>query len=122
MHMKPCDCHDQVTANKLQFQGVGYNDNSIELRPSTVVLKIDNTTIRINQRLFEKFARWYLEDQEEEKDDRFKCTFPEIIVDVDGKKIKSIDYGWDGHTFVAVDKETNVEYRFNNAWISGKSA
>jgi len=45
--------------------------------------------------------------------------FLEITLNVDGKTFKAIDYGWEDDTFVAVDKETGIEYRFNGAWVSG---
>lgn len=62
--LRPCDCHDQYTANKLDHQGYGMNDDSITVEPTMVVLKYQSTTIRIPQHLFKRFAEWYLEPQE----------------------------------------------------------
>lgn len=45
--------------------------------------------------------------------------YPELTVKMKDKKFKSVDYGWEEKTFVAVDKETGIEYRFENAWLSG---
>lgn len=62
--MKPCDCKDQYNANKLDHQGLTINKDSIELKPNMVILTIGPCQIKINQNIFEKFAKWYLEDQD----------------------------------------------------------
>lgn len=62
--LKPCDCIDQFTANKLNEQGIGFNNRSIKIEPNSVILTIDSTTIKIPMQLFKKFAEWYLEPQE----------------------------------------------------------
>jgi hypothetical protein len=63
MKLRPCDCKDQITANKLNEQGIGHNDQSITLKPSVVVLKMGHTEIKIPQSTFKMFAEWYLEEQ-----------------------------------------------------------
>ncbi len=62
--IKPCDCKDMATANKLKEKGIGHNDDSISIEPNSVILKMGNTTIRIPMVRFELFAKWYLEEQE----------------------------------------------------------
>lgn len=62
--IKPCDCKDLLTANKLKEQGISWNDQSIMVEPSVVVLKMGHTTIRIPQSTFKLFAEWYLTEQE----------------------------------------------------------
>ena len=62
--IRPCDCRDQSDVKKLQEAGIGYNDNSIIVEPNVVVMKIQNTTIKIPMSLFKKFSEWYLEEQE----------------------------------------------------------
>lgn len=62
--LKPCDCKDIVTANKLNESGIAVNNDSIHIEPNSVVLCLGNTTIRIHMHLFKKFAEWYLEEQE----------------------------------------------------------
>jgi len=48
--------------------------------------------------------------------------YPELTVKMKDKEFKTVDYGWEDKTFVAVDKETGIEYRFENAWLSGYSS
>ena len=62
--IRPCDCKDQVTAKKLNEQGIGFNDDSITIEPSVVVIKMGHTSVRIPMSLFKKFSEWYLEPQE----------------------------------------------------------
>ncbi len=61
--LRPCDCHDQATANKLDTQGVGHNADSIRIEPSVAILTMGNTTIRIPMHRFKMFAEWYLTPQ-----------------------------------------------------------
>jgi hypothetical protein len=62
--LKPCDCKDLLTANKLNEQGISQNGDSIVIEPSVVVLTMGHTTVRIPMSKFKLFAEWYLEDQE----------------------------------------------------------
>lgn len=62
--MRPCDCKDQNTTDKLDHQGLILNGNSITLRPNVVILNIGPCEMKINQKTFERFARWYFEDQD----------------------------------------------------------
>ncbi len=62
--LRPCDCKDQATANKLNEQGIGHNDQSIMIEPNSVVLTMGHTTLKIPMATFEIFAKWYLEEQE----------------------------------------------------------
>ena len=48
-------------------------------------------------------------------------NFPEITFEVDGKKMKSDDYGWEDKDFVAIDKETKKKYVFKDAYFSNMS-
>ena len=63
MKLKPCDCVDQYSADKLNEQGIGFNKNNIIVAPNSVVLTMEHTTIKIPMNLFKKFAEWYLTDQ-----------------------------------------------------------
>jgi hypothetical protein len=62
--IRPCDCIDQHTANKLEEQGIGRNDDSIVLQPNVVILTRGHTTIKIPMSIFKLFAEWYLSEQE----------------------------------------------------------
>jgi hypothetical protein len=62
--LKPCDCKDILTANKLNEQGISQNGDSIVIEPSVVVLTMGHTTVRIPMSKFKLFAEWYLEEQE----------------------------------------------------------
>ena len=62
--LKPCDCKDLLTANKLNEQGIRQNGDSIVIEPSVVVLTMGHTTVRIPMSRFKIFAEWYLEEQE----------------------------------------------------------
>ncbi len=64
--MRPCDCKDQVTAEKLNEQGIKFNDDELLLKPSVVILKMYNVTLRIPMHRFKQLAEWYLTDQEKE--------------------------------------------------------
>ena len=64
MKIRPCDCKDMFTARKLNEQGIAINNQSIVVEPSVVILTMDHTTIRINQKTFQIFAEWYLKEQE----------------------------------------------------------
>jgi hypothetical protein len=61
--IKPCDCKDIATANKLNEQGIGCNDDSIIVEPNVVILKMGHTTIRIPMSTFKMFSEWYLTEQ-----------------------------------------------------------
>ncbi|MBN2266908.1 MAG: hypothetical protein JW725_01020 [Candidatus Babeliaceae bacterium] len=62
--MRPCDCKDQYTVDKkLDVSGIGFNGDSITVRPSVVILHIGQCELKIPQSLFKRFAEWYLEDQ-----------------------------------------------------------
>jgi hypothetical protein len=61
--MRPCDCQDQYDAERLNEQGISYNDNSLTLAPPAVILKIDSCQLCISGSLFKRFAEWYLENQ-----------------------------------------------------------
>lgn len=63
--MRPCDCKDRhQTKEYLNEQGISFNEFSITVLPSYVLIKAPLTTIRIPMIHFKKFAEWYLEDQE----------------------------------------------------------
>ena len=63
--MRPCDCkHNYDAQALLQEQGIKYNNNELVVRPPNVIIKIGNVQITIPMKLFKRFAKWYLEDQE----------------------------------------------------------
>lgn len=62
--LKPCDCKDIKTINKLKEQGIGHNDQSILVEPNVVVLTMGHTTVKISMERFKMFAKWYLEEQD----------------------------------------------------------
>ncbi len=61
--LAPCDCPDQVTADRLEHQGLGVNDDHIVVKPGVVELTIGAATLRIPMHRFKLFAKWYLEPQ-----------------------------------------------------------
>jgi len=61
--MKPCDCYDSITADKLHTQGITYNEWSILVKPLSVLISNNTTELRIPQKRFKAFAEWYLKDQ-----------------------------------------------------------
>lgn len=65
--LRPCDCKDQYTADRLQEQGIGHNDQSIMIAPNSVILTMGHTTVKIPMNRFRMFAEWYLEEQELKK-------------------------------------------------------
>lgn len=68
--LRPCDCQDMQTAEKLQEQGIGHNDESIRIEPSQVILTMGHTTIKMSMKRFKMFAEWYLEEQELKDENR----------------------------------------------------
>ena len=62
--LRPCDCKDQFTANMLNEQGIGVNDESISVHPNYVLLTMGHTTVKISMGRFKLFAEWYLQEQE----------------------------------------------------------
>ena len=68
MKLAPYQCKDMYSADKLNEQGVGIGDRSIELRPNVVVIRTNDCKLNIPQKHFERFARWFLEEQEIEED------------------------------------------------------
>jgi len=64
--MKPCDCHDRYTAmTMLNEQGISFANITFSVLPSYVRLEVGPVRIKINQKHFERIAKWYLEDQED---------------------------------------------------------
>lgn len=63
--MKPCDCIDEYSEKKyLKEQGLGHNNESIEVSGGNVILTLGNVTIKIWGKRFKQFAEWYLTDQD----------------------------------------------------------
>jgi hypothetical protein len=63
MKLKPCECHDQITADKLTSQGIRFNDQGISIHPNYVLLEMGHTTVKISMQRFKMFAEWYLKPQ-----------------------------------------------------------
>jgi len=61
--MRPCDCKDARDLEKLQEQGIGFNESLIRVAPNIVVLTSGSCSMKISQKMFNRFAVWYLEDQ-----------------------------------------------------------
>ena len=64
--LRPCDCIDMQDTQRLEEQGIGWNDESILVEPNHVILKMGHTTISIRMKRFKMFAEWYLAEQEVE--------------------------------------------------------
>lgn len=62
--IRPCDCKDIFTAEKLNEQGISHNDDSIIVEPNVVILTMGHTTVKIPMSRFKMFAEWFLEEQE----------------------------------------------------------
>lgn len=63
--LKPCDCIDMTSAQQLNEQGIGHNDDSIRIEPNSVIIQIGLTTnVKIPMNTFKKYAEWYLQEQE----------------------------------------------------------
>lgn len=75
--LRPCDCKDEVTAKKLNEQGLMFNGDSIRIDPLVVILEMGNTTIKIPMHRFKQFAEWYLKPQ--------SCELPK---DINKKKMR----------------------------------
>lgn len=61
--LRPCDCKDEVDAQKLNEQGIGHNDEIVSVHPNYVLLKMGHTEIKIGMKRFKMFAEWYLQPQ-----------------------------------------------------------
>lgn len=62
--LRPCDCKDIATANRLNEQGINHNDDTLMIYPNSVIMTLENTTVRIPMKIFKMFSEWYLEEQE----------------------------------------------------------
>lgn len=62
--IRPCDCKDMVTAEKLEYQGISTGNHSINIEPNSVVISSYGCTMKIPMQTFKKFAEFYLEEQE----------------------------------------------------------
>lgn len=62
--IRPCDCKDVDTAQRMEEQGISMNEDSLMVEPNVVKLTISHTTIRIPMQRFKIFAEWYLREQE----------------------------------------------------------
>lgn len=63
--MRPCDCKSMMDGNdNLSEMGLSFNNCSIEIQPLTVVLRHGPGELTIPMRIFQRFAEWYLEDQD----------------------------------------------------------
>jgi len=61
--MRPCDCKDEYDVMDLKEHGLQFNENSIEVKPLVVVLRVGGCSMKMPQKAFEKLAKWYFEDQ-----------------------------------------------------------
>ena len=67
--MRPCDCESRDdTKRYLKEQGISYNDYSLTVLPSYVLIEMTTVKIKIPMFHFKRFAEWYLEDQNDEFD------------------------------------------------------
>lgn len=62
--MKPCDCNSIEEANKLNEQGIAFNDVSIEVIPNQVIINQGRCQLKMWQDHFKRLAQWYLTAQE----------------------------------------------------------
>jgi len=61
--LRPCDCKSEAEAKLLKEQGIGHNDESIEIHPNYVLLTMGHTQVKIGMKRFQMFAEWYLQKQ-----------------------------------------------------------
>ena len=62
--LRPADCIDEYSAQKLNEQGIGHNNESIKITDGHVILELNNVIIKIGRKRFMMFAEWFLEEQE----------------------------------------------------------
>jgi len=61
--MKPCECKDSTDVEKLNIQGLDFNEWSILVKPTGIWISNSTTDLRIPMNKFKYFAEWYLTDQ-----------------------------------------------------------
>ncbi len=61
--LRPCDCKDIADTKKLEEQGIGIGETSIQVIPNSVILTMGHTTIKIPMRHFKVISEWYLQPQ-----------------------------------------------------------
>lgn len=61
--IRPCDCKDQHTTDKLMITGFSTNNNGISVGYGKVTLKFTSGEITYSVHQFKKFAEWFLEEQ-----------------------------------------------------------
>ena len=65
--MKPCDCKTTTEIKSLREQTLRFNDESISVGNTGVLLIIyPHVEVRFSHKIFKRFAEWYLEDQKGE--------------------------------------------------------
>ena len=66
--MKPCDCVDMVSIERLNEEGMGFNKEwYIKVHPLSVFISNRTTVLCIPMHRFTAFAEWYLTDQGEKE-------------------------------------------------------
>lgn len=62
--MKPCDCKStDDMIDILKEAGLYYNGTGLQVAPPNVIIKSGPCTLIIGQKVFERLAQWYFEDQ-----------------------------------------------------------
>lgn len=65
--MKPCDCKDQQDAKSMNEQSIRINEWSLVVDPANVEIEYQHYgKVKIPMSIFNIFAKWYLEDQNNE--------------------------------------------------------
>jgi len=65
--MKPCDCKDNRDAKSMTEQGIAINEWSLLVEPARVEIEhLHYGKIILPMTIFTKFAKWYLEEQEDD--------------------------------------------------------
>jgi len=62
--MKPSECKTEEDLKKLDHQGIKNNSDEFAVEENFVEIKYSHFTFRMPRYLFERYAKWYFEDQE----------------------------------------------------------
>ena len=76
--MRPYDCKDEYDVKCLKEQGLSYNEMGITVIPIHVLLEIGSCQVKIPQRVFKRFAKWYLAYQDKDDEEKLKKLLAEL--------------------------------------------
>ncbi len=96
---------------KLDTNGIRFNEDFILVDPPNISINMGSCSMRITQKMFKRYAEWYLEDQENSSDDYTVENFLKEIIEVCKKYKFSISHE-DGHGAFIIENQDEENFRW----------